>query len=71
MDKNEILFFFILGLFSGLLIAGPMYYYLELNPKQNYLIIYLVCIFLIISAISGAIYIFKEIVIMERWNKMI
>ncbi|CAD8115899.1 unnamed protein product [Paramecium primaurelia] len=71
LDKNEILFFFILGLFSGLLIAGPMYYYLELNPKQNYLVIYLVCIFLIISAISGAIYLLKEIVIMDRWNKMI
>ncbi|CAK84040.1 unnamed protein product (macronuclear) [Paramecium tetraurelia] len=71
LNKNEILFFFILGLLSGLLIAGPMYYYLELNPKQNYLVIYLVCIFLVISAISGAIYIFKEIVIMDRWNKMI
>lgn len=56
---------------SGLFIAGPMYYYLELNPKKNYLVIYIVCFFLVVSAVSGGIYLFKEVFIMDRLDKMI
>lgn len=48
-----------------------MYYYLELNPKQNYLVIYIVCFFLVVSALSGGLYLTKEIFFMNRLDKMI